>query len=186
MILMALPGQGAELEIMPLLGRLASDDLLSNNQAAQQISVSTDLHYGLALAWQATNSGQGQLLINKVSHDFRSSVDDTKQSIDILSGYFSGVALFRQPSYITTVTLGVGAAYFDGASDSALYPSVTIALGTRYELSKQWSIITELRAYVTLTDIDDELFCRQGVCDAQFDDALWLDTSILIGIAYRF
>jgi hypothetical protein len=184
-IALAFPAFAIELEITPMFGLTYSGDLQSVD-GDEEIALSKDLNFALALAWPATPQGQGQLLINKVSHDFTSPIDDSKHSLDIISGYFSGVAQFKQPNYTTTVAIGVGGSHFKSDSDSVLYPSVTAALGTRYQVSKQLAIVTELRVFASLTKQDDDIFCHQETCAAQFNDSLWVDGSIMIGIAYRF
>ena len=64
--------------------------------------------------------------------------------------------------------------------------SASVAFGTRYEFSKQVALVTELRAYATLIDEDDAMFCQQELCSANFKDSLWIDSSITVGIAYKF
>ena len=159
---------------------------LTGADSGDDIPVTDDLHIGLAIAWQDTPNGQGQILINTVSHDYRSDLDNETYSLDIYYAHFSGVAQFRQQNYVTTVSLGAGGAYFDTDVGEELYPSLTAAIGTRYELSENVALVTELRAYATLTDDDDNVFCYQDTCGAAFDGAVWMDTAISVGVAYKF
>ena len=107
--------------------------------------------------------------------------------LDITYAHFNGVALFRQQNYVTTLSLGVGGAYFDAEQGSEeVYPSASISFGTRYEFEDNMALVTELRAYATLIDDEDALFCQQEVCSANFTDSLWIDSSISIGIAIKF
>lgn len=177
--------KASDFEITPYIGQMYSTDINGSNDSSE-ISVSDDPHIGLAIAWQATNQGQGQVLINVVSHDFTSDLDQKSHNIDIIYGHFSGVAQFKQQNYSTTVSLGIGGAYFDADNGGSLYPSLTTAIGTRYEISKNLALVTELRLYASLTDEDDDILCRSDSCIASFDGALWLDSSISFGIAYRF
>ena len=91
-----------DIEITPYIGQMFSGDILGSD-GATEISVSDDLHMGLAFAWQATNQGQGQILINTVSHDFTGDLDEKEHTIDIIYAHFSGVAQFKQQNYSTTV-----------------------------------------------------------------------------------
>jgi len=175
----------SDFEITPYIGQMYSTDILGSSDSTE-ISVSDDPHLGIAIAWQATNQGQGQILINAVNHDFVSDLDQQKHSIDIIYAHFSGVAQFKQQNYSTTVALGVGGAYFNADNGSSLYPSITTALGTRYEFSRNLALVTEIRLYASLTDEDDDILCRSDTCIASFDGALWLDSAISVGIAYRF
>jgi len=143
-------------------------------------------NFAFAIAWQESPNGQGQIMLNTVSHDFESNIDENEYSLDILYAHFNGIAQFRQQSYITTVSLGLGGAYFDSDFADELYPSVSIALGTRYEISQNLSLITELRGYASLVDKKDNLFCQNDICHAQFSESLWIDTNIAIGIAFKF
>ncbi|WDE06518.1 hypothetical protein SG34_006250 [Thalassomonas viridans] len=172
-------------EITPFIGQMYSTDI-NGSDGSSELSVSDDPHLGFAFSWQATNQGQGQILINAVNHDFTSDLDQQEHSIDIIYAHFSGVAEFKQQSYSTTVALGVGGAFFDADNGSSLYPSITTAIGTRYEFSKNLSLVTELRLYASLTDEDDDILCQSDTCIASFDGALWLDSAISVGIAYRF
>lgn len=183
-VLIANPAVATDWEITPYIGYTFSNDIGSPDGG--DISVSDDVNIGLALAWQDTPNGQGQILINYVGHEFDSAVDGTSQSFDILYTHFSGVAQFRQNNYITTVSLGAGGAYFDTDQDSSLYPSVTVALGSRYEFSKEFAMFTEIRGYGTLTDNDDDLFCTNDVCVADFDDSVFIDATISFGFAFKF
>jgi hypothetical protein len=125
--------QAVEFEITPIFGQNFSPDLANGNNS-NTLSTSNGPNFGLAFAWQDTPTGQGQILVNYVSRDFNDDVDQSKHSFDTLYTHFSGVALFKERGYITTVGLGVGATYFNSDFDSVIYPSFTFAVGTRYEL----------------------------------------------------
>jgi hypothetical protein len=170
---------GADYEITPYVGYNFSDDLSTT-------SASDDTSLGLAFSWKDGPSGQGSVLVNYVSHDYKDSADNTNHSFDIIYTHFSGIALFRQQNYVTTLSLGIGGAYFDTASNSDIYPSLTAAIGTRYEFSEEFALVTELRGYASLTDKDNDLFCEDTVCSAKFEDATWVETNLSVGIAYRF
>ena len=150
------------------------------------VDMSDEAHFGVALSWQDSPNGQGQILINYVGHEFDNTTDGSKEDLNILYAHFSGVAQFRQSAYITTFGIGLGGAYLDSDYNSEIYPSATIAVGTRYEFSPNFSLFTELRGYATLTDEDDNLFCKGDVCAGQFDDAVYIDTSISVGLAFAF
>jgi hypothetical protein len=53
-------------------------------------------------------------------------------------------------------------------------------------LSTNWAFITELRAYASLVDEQDNIFCAEASCALQFDDSLWIDTTISLGLAVKF
>ncbi len=168
-----------EYEITPFVGYTYSDSLAAT-------SPSDDRNYGIAFSWQDSPNGQGSVLINYVSHDYQSATDNLTHSFDIIYAHFSGVAQFRQQDYVTTVSLGIGGAYFDTENNTDIYPSLTAAIGTRYEFSDALALVTELRGYASLTDKDNNLFCNANVCSAQFEDATWVETNLSVGIAYRF
>lgn len=174
-----------EWEVTPFFGQIFGSDLVQTD-GQTSLSVDSGTNFGVGIAWQDSPNGQGQVLINYVSHDFNSAIDSNKHSLDILYTHFNGVAQFRQQSYVTTVSLGLGGAYFDSEGGSELYPSASVAFGTRYEFSDNLSFVTELRGNASLVDDDDNLFCRSSVCSAKFDGSLWIDTSISVGIAVKF
>ncbi len=174
-----------EFEIQPFFGQMYSSDLQGADNNAE-LSVDNAISYGLALSWQDSPSGQGQIMLNAVSHDFTSDLDDKSYTLDILYAHFNGVALFRQQNYVTTVSLGLGGAYFDSDMGQELYPSATIAIGTRYEFSDNLAFITELRGYGAIVDEKDQMFCKAEICYANFDDSLWLETNLMIGVAIKF
>jgi len=177
--------QAVEFELTPMVGQNFSPDL-ANGDKSSTISTSNEPNIALAFGWQDSPTGQGQILINYVSRDFIDEVNQLNHSFDTLYTHFNGVALFKERNYITTVGLGIGATYFDSDYDNVIYPSLTAAIGTRYEFSDNLALVTELRAYATLTDEDDTLFCQNEICSAQFDGAIWFDGQISIGLAYRF
>ncbi|SEK52003.1 hypothetical protein SAMN05216262_101558 [Colwellia chukchiensis] len=173
-----------QFEISAMLGQMYSSDLLASDDSS--ISVDSGTNIALGVAWQKNHNGQGQILLNRVSHDF-SGEDNSKGAIDITYAHFNGVALFRQQNYVTTMSLGLGGAYFDSEQgNQELYPSASIAFGTRYEVAQNVAIVTELRAYATLVDNDDAMFCQQDVCHAAFDNSLWFDSAITLGIAIKY
>ncbi|MGV2872640.1 hypothetical protein [Colwellia sp. E150_009] len=177
--------QAAELEVTTLIGKTFSPDLM-NDDYTIKLASTDEPNFALAFAWQDSPAGQGQILINYISRDFTDTIDQSTHSFDTVYTHFSGVSLFKERKYITTVGLGIGTTYFNSDFDSALYPSLTFAVGTRYEYSNNLVFVTELRAYATLTDDDDTLFCQDDNCVAQFERAVWLDSQISIGFAYRF
>ncbi|NMP30895.1 hypothetical protein HII17_04900 [Thalassotalea sp. M1531] len=176
----------ATYEFTPYFGYMFGSDISSTG--GDEIELSNDGHFGIAFSWKDSpqGSGQGQVLINYVSHEFDSEIDGSSEDLNILYTHFSGVALFRQQSYVTTFSLGLGGAYLDSDYESGFYPSATVAFGTRYEFSPFFALTTELRAYATLTDEDEDLFCKNDVCAAEFDDALYIDTAVSIGLAFAF
>jgi hypothetical protein len=182
-LLLPLSISATEFEVTPFFGQMYGSDLIAiDNETA--ISVDSATNYGIAIAWQESPNGQGQILLNIVSHDF--DAESVNDSLDIIYAHFNGVAQFRQQSYVTTVSLGLGGAYFDAQGGQELYPSATLAFGTRYEFSPNLSLVTEVRGYASLVDENDNLFCRSEICTAQFDDTLWIDTTVSIGFAYKF
>lgn len=173
-----------QFEISAMLGQMYSSDLVASDNS--NINVESGSNIAVGIAWQESVNGQGQVLLNRVSHDFVGQ-NGSSDTLDITYAHFNGVALFRQQNYVTTMSLGVGGAYFDANQGSEeLYPSASIAIGTRYELSDNMTIVTELRAYATLIDEDDIMFCQQDVCNTSFDDSLWMDSSIAVGVAIKF
>jgi len=174
-----------EFEITPFFGQMFSSDLLQADEQST-LSVDSGTNIGIAIAWQDSPNGQGQVMINSVSHDFTSELDTTNHSVDILYTHFNGVAQFRQQAYVTTVSLGLGGAYFDSLGGKKLYPSASVAFGTRYEFSENLSFVTELRGYASLVDDEDNIFCQEDICSAKFDGSLWIDSTISIGIAVKF
>lgn len=173
-----------QFEATVMVGQMASSDLLASDNA--DISVDSGTNIAVGLAWQENVNGQGQVLLNRVSHDFTGE-NDVKSSLDVTYAHFNGVAMFRQQNYVTTLSLGFGGAYFDAEQGSEeLYPSASIAFGTRYEFSDKMALVTELRAYATLVDDDDAMFCSQDICSANFDDSLWIDSAISVGVAIKF
>ncbi len=186
LFLLAIPSVYAEnLEITPYVGQMFSSDL-SDPVTGENINVDSATSIGLGFAWQDTPRGQGQILVNYVSHDFANVAGDENHSLDVLYAHFNGIALFKQRNYVTTFSIGLGGAYFDTEESDELYPSATIAMGTRYEFAQNLALVTEIRAYAALVDEEDQSFCKGDVCSAQFDGAVWTETLISVGLAYRF
>ena len=177
--------QAVEFELTPMVGQNFSPDLVDGNNSST-ISTSNEPNFALAFAWQDSPTGQGQILVNYVSRDFIDEINQLNHSFDTIYTHFNGVAFFKERNYITTVGIGVGATYFNSDFDDVIYPSLTFAVGTRHEFSDNLALTTELRAYATLTDDDDTLFCQDETCFAQFDSAIWFDGQISLGLAYSF
>lgn len=184
-LLLSIHAQAGDLEITSMLGYTFSPKLTS---ADNTISIPTtdEPNVAFAFSWQDSTTGQGQILINYISRDFTDNIDQSRHSFDTLYAHFNGIAFFKERNYITTVGMGVGATYFNSDFDSATYPSVTVALGTRYEFSDNLTFITELRAYATFTKDDDTVFCQNETCLAHFDGTIWIDSQVSIGLAYSF
>ena len=185
LLLLPFTSHARDIEITPFIGQMFSADLI-NSQNGTDLVVTDDNNYGLAIAWQDSPNGQGQILLNTVSHDFISSSDQQEHSFDITYLHFSGVTQLKQQNYVTTISLGIGATYFETDSKDEIYPSLTMAFGTRYELSKNIALVTELRGYASYIEEDNQLFCQETICHALLEDGLWLDGSISVGLAIKF
>lgn len=172
-------------EVTPFLGKIFTDELI-NGSTDESLSVSDEKNFGLSLAWQKGPSGQGQLLFNYASHDYNSQLDNSVKSFDVLYGHFGGVAQYSQQNYTTTVSVGVGGAHIKADEGSDVFPSVTMAVGTKYSMSPELSLVTELRAYGSLVDEDKSLFCKKDTCSAVFSDSLWVESTVWVGLAYKF
>lgn len=181
-LLIAFPTKAIELSLS--FGQNSADEIAG---PTQEIEIDEDDLISFGVAWDDGPNGQGQILFSGASHQFTTESGGTSE-VDIYHGHFNGIAQFRQQNYITTVSLGLGASYFDVAdAGDEWYPSMSVALGTRYRLSKALSIVTELRSTITLTEEDDEVFCLSADnCLAEFDEALFFENSISVGVAYRF
>lgn len=105
--LLSAKSSATDFEITPLIGQMSSSDL-EQNTGNNSLSLSSGTNIGLGIAWQDTPTGQGQVLINFVNHDFTSDVNQEKQSLDILYTHFNGIAQFRQQNYLTTLSIGLG------------------------------------------------------------------------------
>ncbi|MBA6351310.1 hypothetical protein [Colwellia sp. BRX9-1] len=185
LLLLPFTSHARDIEITPFIGQMFSSDLI-NSQNGTDLVVTDDKNYGLAIAWQDSPNGQGQILLNTVSHDFISSSDQQEHSFDITYLHFSGVTQLKQQNYVTTISLGIGATYFETDSKNEIYPSLTMAFGTRYELSKNVALVTELRGYASYIEEDNQLFCQESICHALLEDGLWLDGGISVGLAIKF
>ena len=170
-------------EITPLVGQSMGSDLVFGSS---DVSTSTGTNIGLGIAWQDTPNGQGQVLINFVNHDFTSGADDSEQSLDILYAHFNGIGQFKEHGYITTMSIGLGGAQFKTDHGQEVYPSATIAVGTQYEINERINFVTEIRGYATLIDNEDNLFCEQQTCHAEFEGNLYKEASVSIGISIKF
>lgn len=177
--------QAVEFEITPMIGKTFSPDLVNANKALS-LPTTDEQNIALSFAWKDSPTGQGQILVNYISRDFVDDINLATHSFETLYTHFNGVALFKERNYITTVGLGIGATYFKSDVDDVVYPSLTVAIGTRYEISSSLAFVTELRAYATFTDDSDTLFCENDSCLAHFDGAVWFDNQVSVGIAYRF
>jgi len=185
-LLVTLTTHARDLEITTYIGQMSSSDLISNQDNGIDLAVDGANNYGLAIAWQDSPKGQGQILFNTVSHNFISTSDLQEHSFDVTYLHFSGVAQFKQRYYVTTVSLGVGGTYFDTDNKEEIYPSLTVAFGTRYELSKTFAIVTELRGYASYIEEDNQLFCEGSTCHALLEKSMWLEGSISVGFAVKF
>jgi len=174
-----------QFEVMPLVGYTYSPSL-SSGADASSLTASDEANVGLGFAWRESATGQGQILINHISREFTDNINQSSYSFDTTYAHFNGVALFKDRGYTTTVGIGLGATLFSSDFNKTTYPSVTAAIGTRYEFSDNLAFITELRAYATFTKDDDSLFCTADNCIAYFDGAIWLDSQVSVGLAYRF
>jgi len=179
------PAFATQVEITPFIGKMTSSDLTVPDSSTS-ISVDSATHFGFGVAWQESPNGQGQILINYASHDIETSDESLTRSVDIIYAHFNGIAQFKQRNYITTVSVGLGAARFSSDGGSEISPSFTAAIGTQYKISNESSIVTELRGYASLMKDGDTLFCQNEVCAAEYDDSPWISTSIAIGYSYKF
>lgn len=184
-LLFSIYAQANDFEITSLVGYTFSPKL-TNTDKTTSIPTTDEPNLAFAFSWKDSATGQGQLLVNYIPRDFSSNNDQSNHSFDTLYAHFNGVAFFKERGYITTVGMGIGATHFKSDYSSATYPSITVAVGTRYEFSDNLTLITELRAYATLTKDNDKVFCQNDTCLAHFDDSIWIDSQISIGLAYSF
>jgi len=184
-LVLASNSKATEYEFTPYIGYTYSDNL-NGDISGEQLSITNDANFGFSFAWQNGPNGQGMVLLNKVSHDYKSDLDNQTHSFDVVYAHFNGVAMFRQDKYITTVSLGAGGAYFNTDSSSKMVPSLTAALGTRYEMSDKLAFVTEIRSYASLTNKANDLFCQSSTCSAKLSDSVWLETSLSVGLTYKW
>jgi len=175
----------SDIEITTYSGQVFSSDLV-HSQDGSDLIVDDANNYGLAIAWQDSPSGQGQILFNTASHNFMSSSDLQEHSFDVSHLHFNGVTQLKRQNYITTVSLGLGGTHFKTDNKNEIYPSITVAFGTRYELSKSFAIVTELRGYASYIKDDNQLFCEGTTCHALLEDSLWIEGNISVGFAFKF
>jgi len=186
-LLLSIPAQAKDFEITTLLGYTFSPKLTSiDADNAVSIPTTDEANIALAFSWQDSATGQGQILVNYISRDFTDNINQSKHSFDTLYAHFNGVAFYKERNYITTVGMGIGATHFKSDYNSATYPSITISVGTRYEISNNLTFVTELRAYATFTKDDDTVFCQNNSCLAHFDGAIWIDSQVSMGLSYSF
>lgn len=178
------PFSSFSIEITPYFGQMFANDFIDEND--DELSVDSSDSIGLGIAWKDGPNGLGQILITSTKHDFDNNFG-SKSEMDVIYAHFNGVAQFRHQNYVTLVSIGVGGAYYDvdGGHDD-VFPSLTAALGTKYQIDENFAIVTELRGYATLTDEDSDLFCQGESCLGEFDNALWFETSISLGVSYSF
>jgi len=174
-----------DIEITSYIGQVSTSDLVSS-QDSSDLVVDDASSYGFAIAWQDSPSGQGQVLFNTASHNFISSSDLQEHSFDVTHLHFNGVTQLKRQNYVTTVSLGLGGTHFKTDNKDEIYPSITMAFGTRYELSQSFAIVTELRGYASYIDDDNQLFCEGTTCHALLEDSLWIEGSISVGFAFKF
>lgn len=175
----------AGIEITPYVGQMISSDIV-NSQNGEDLTVDRANNFGLAIAWQDTPNGQGQILFNTVSHNFISSIDSQEHSFDVSYLHFNGITQLKRQNHLTTVSIGLGGTHIKTEHQDEIYPSFTIAFGTRYELSKSLAIVTELRGYASYIEDNNNLFCQDTSCHALIDDSMWLEGSFSVGLAFRF
>jgi len=185
LILVTSSSMATQFEVAPYVGAISSSDLtIPETNISVPIESSTNIMLGIA--WQESPNGQGQILLSSTTHDFTIDESVPVRELDIIYAHFNGIAQFRQRKYVTTVSVGLGAARFRSDGGSEISPSFTAALGTRYELSNVAAIVTELRGYASLMQDGDTLFCQENACAAEYDDTAFISTSISIGFAYKF
>ena len=181
-------------EITPYIDYVITDEL-ELSETGQTLDVDDVAAIGFAIAWPESQLGQGQISVSYGNYDYEAtnnqSGDLVEGDFDVIYAHFSGVAHYRQPNYTTTVSVGIGGTYFSAdRGDNSIYPSITGAIGTRYDLSQALSIVTELRAYGTFADDNSKVFCESGPeganCFGQFDGSFWVDAAVRFGLAYRF
>lgn len=171
-------------EITPWFGHTFSDDIVSEDGAS--LGLTDDTHFAVSYAWQDTPNGQGMIMLYRTSHDFDKQNNMGKGQLDVTYLHFNGVAMFKDENYTTTLSIGAGGAFMEADEGSKVFPSLTVALGTRHEFQSNLALQTELRAFASLTDKSNDLFCQSDVCSAKFDSKVWTDTSFSIGLTYRF
>lgn len=113
--------------------------------------------------------------------------------IDVDYLHLGGTYLFDGDKVIPFIAATVGAARFDprpGGFGSKTFASGSIGGGWKFNLARNVGIRAEARAYGTLIDSDNRLFCESdggtGTCLIVLDGKLLTQWEARLGLTFRF
>ena len=172
-------------EITLYYGGVSASDVQEDDAT---LSTKADGTFGVSYSWPYKGKGakgQGELLLSHSKRSFNSENLGQDQAFDVTYGHFSGIAFYPQGAYTTIFGLGIGFTQVSGDS-SAIYPSLSVTTGIRYEIAESLVFKLEGRLFGTLADSEDNLFCSGDNCQTFLDGDLLTETQLWAGLAYKF
>ncbi len=121
------------------------------------------------------------------------SFDGADLDLTVQYLHVGGMAAWPQNGFSSYLAAGVGATWLrasGGGSGSDTRPSFSIALGVLIPVWERVEVRLESRAYLTLTDGDNEFFCASGpeggVCRVRYEGDVLTQVDAMAGLTFRF
>jgi len=150
--------------------------------------ISNDFSQALAISWSQNNRVEAELFYSISNHNLTITDIDTDLYISYL--HLGGKTnLINRGPFSTSIGAGIGATFFN--PDESQYDSETdfsgnINLGARFQLSPNLALKADLRLYGTVINSHSALLCHHNQCVIDIDGDLYVQTSLMAGIEFKF
>jgi hypothetical protein len=173
-------------------GARAGGDFLDVNSNDDKITLASGATVGLSYDWILGDGRQAQIFYSYQRSALPGSLADRPGDIGLGVSYLhAGGRVYFDGSYATSggyLAGGLGITYFTPDLDeltSEIRPSMNLALGYQWMLSRQVALRAEMRGYLTLIDSSGGFFCSGGCTVSIRGDTLTQFEGVL-GLSYGF
>lgn len=171
-------------------GRISGD--IDDSENDKKTDISNDFSQALSVAWRYSRNKETEIMFSTAKQELTSYSPEENYKTDVRISYlhFGGRVLFPfEDGFSTSVGLGLGGTLFtpdDNKYDDEIKLSGSISFATRYQLSEQWALRSDLRVYGTVLDSNSTMFCDNNVCLVHLEGEVYVQSDIMAGIEYKF
>jgi hypothetical protein len=190
-LMLACPAAAAEGVVTLYGGARGSGDLTNVNTGAP-VKLDRGGALSLSLDWPLSDGRQAQVFYSIQRSALPGSVLNQAADLSVDIHYLHGGGrVFFYGTEATSagyVVGGLGITYFSpslGGLSSELRPSASLGIGYQWMLSKQLSLRTELRGYLTLVNSEGGFFCSGG-CAVSIRGDTMTQVEGLLGLSFSF
>ena len=178
--------------VVTLYGGVRGGGDFIDDNTGMVVELDSGAAVSLSLDWPLSDGRQGQIFYSFQRSALPGSVLNQAGDVSVNINYLhAGGRVFFHGTHATSagyVVGGLGITYFSpslGGLSSEVRPSANLGIGYQWMLSKQVSLRTELRGYLTLVNSNGGFLCSGG-CVVSIRGDTMTEVEGLLGLSFTF